>query len=477
MVPYVKTGGLADVAGALPRALSMLGCECHSFLPAYRAVRNNGFGLARKLGEVFVPIRGNREKGVIWSLNDRRNHTIYFIEHDGYFNREGLYGTADGDYADNAERFAFFSRAVIEALRTFPIAPVDIIHLHDWQTALIPIYLKEKYSSESKLGAARTVLTIHNMAYQGLFDKQILPQLDLPWELFQIGKMEFWGRLNFLKGGLAYSDLLITVSPTYAREIQTPDCGAGLDGLLRDRSHDLKGILNGIDTTEWNPGTDPHLGANFSAANLNGKYMNKIELQKKLRLHESRDVMLIGFVGRLADQKGLDILFQALRGILELPVQMVVLGTGDRGYHDKLNQLKLQFPKQLCVELSFNNELAHRIYAGSDVFLMPSRYEPCGLGQLISFRYGTIPVVRKTGGLADTVRDASIDPAEGNGFVFSEYSRSALTDAVCRALAVFREKSRWTNLVHRAMALDFSWKRSAEAYIRLYEHALGMAVS
>ncbi len=471
MVPYVKTGGLADVAGTLPVVLSEMGHDCHTFLPAYRAVKQKWLGKAKKISEVLVPLDapGTRhEKGVIWQYQDRPRHTVYFVEHDGFFDRNELYGTADGDFPDNAKRFAFFSRAVLETLRSAVTPKPDIIHAHDWQTALIPVYLKQKYANESTFNGTRTVLAIHNLAYQGVFEKETLAELDLPWELFQIDKMEFWGKINFLKGGLVFADWLMTVSPTYAREVQTPDYGAGLDGLLRNRSGSMTGILNGLDTSEWNPETDRFLWKKYSSRDLEGKIHNKRELQKDRGLENSEEMLLLGLVGRLADQKGLDIILQAIPDILEQPFQLIILGTGSREYHEKLIQLAKQFPKKISVEIGFNNQLAHRIYAGADAFLMPSRFEPCGLGQLISFRYGTIPIVRKTGGLADTVMDVSENPKDGNGFVFSNYSGRNLADATRRAVSTFQDKSKWAALVRRVMNLDFSWKRSAEAYVNLY---------
>ncbi len=468
MVPYVKTGGLADVAGSLPVVLSEMGHDCHTFLPAYRAVKQKWFGKAKKISEVLVPVGGRNEKGTIWQYRDHPCHAVYFVEHDGFFDRSELYGTSDGDFPDNAKRFIFFSRAVLEALRSAAVPKPDIIHAHDWQTALIPVYLKKKYANESTFSGTRSVLTVHNLAYQGVFEKETLPELDLPWELFQIDKMEFWGKINFLKGGLVFADWLTTVSPTYAREIQTPDYGAGLDGLLRNRAASITGILNGLDIKEWGPEADAFLWKKYSSVDLEGKIYNKRELQKDRGLENSEEMLLLGLVGRLADQKGLDIILQAIPEILERPLQLIILGTGSREYHEKLIQLAKQFPKKISVEIGFNNQLAHRIYAGADAFLMPSRFEPCGLGQLISFRYGTIPIVRKTGGLADTVKDISEFPAEGSGFVFSNYSGRDLANAMGRAISIFQDKSKWAALVRRVMNLDFSWKRSAEAYVNLY---------
>lgn len=480
MVPYAKVGGLADVAGTLPCVLSKEGVTYYSFLPAYRTVKSRWFSKAKRVAEFSVSVAGHDETARIWRFGDGKRHAVFFVEHDGYFDRPEIYGDAQGDYPDNWARFSFFSQAVLEMFNSPLLESPDVIHVHDWQTALMPVYIRERYRSSPPLSGARTLLTLHNIAYQGQFNREVLPSIGLGWNLFNQKKLEFWGKVNFLKGGIVYADALNTVSPTYAVEIQTDEYGAGMDGVLRERKGSLSGILNGIDVSEWDPSADAHLWKTYSAQDPKGKADNKSNLQKLLGLEMDDRLMLIGMVARLVDQKGVDIILQALPDLLKQEIQVVILGNGNPGYEESLVRMARAHSEQLAVKIAFDDQLAHRIYAGSDVFLMPSRFEPCGLGQLISFRYGTVPVARRTGGLADTVIDAGEDTEKGNGFIFSTYTARGLVHAVCRALEAYRSREQWNSLIRRIMKLDFSWNRSARAYVDLYKsviarsHAGGM---
>ena len=447
MEPFAKTGGLADVAGALPLALGKLGVKVHAFLPRYGSIREP---------------QPKVEIG--------RGVTVQFIDHESYFRRPKLYGESNGDYPDNLERFSFFCRQALERMKMEKIQP-EILHAHDWQAAMSVVTLAAQYRKEPFFSKVRTVFTVHNLAYQGLFPREEYPKLGLPWELFQMEGLEFWGKVNLLKGGLIFADRLTTVSPTYAREIQTPDQGEGLDGVLRKRSRNLVGILNGIDQEIWNPAGDSHLSPiRYDADRLENKSKVKASLQKEVGLAQKPEAFLMGLVTRLASQKGLDLLVQALPHLLKLPIQWVILGSGDSAIEKALQSVERQSPS-MRLRLGFDNPLAHRIYAGSDAFLMPSRYEPCGLGQMIALRYGTIPIVRATGGLNDTIRDLDQDPRGGNGFSFRPYDPIDLTDAIRRALRWFQEKSRWRQVQAKGMATDFSWDKSAKEYVRLYEQA------
>ncbi len=448
MEPFAKTGGLADVAGALPLALGKLGVQVHVFLPRYGSIRQTG--PKEKIG---------------------RGITVHFIDHEHYFRRPKLYGESNGDYPDNLERFSFFCRRALERMKSEGIRP-DLLHAHDWQAALGVVYLRSLAGSDPFFSSTRSVFTVHNLAYQGLFPKEEYPRTGLPWELFQMEGLEFWGKVNLLKGGLLFADMLTTVSPTYSKEIQTPDQGEGLDGVLRKRSRDLVGILNGIDQAIWDPAADPHLPVRFDHRSMRAKAQVKAALQKEVGLPVNPGAFLIGMVTRLASQKGLDLVVSALPRMLKLPVQLVILGSGDRPIEEQLERASKESPS-IRVRLAFDNPLAHRIYAGADAFLMPSRYEPCGLGQMIALRYGTIPVVRATGGLNDTIRDLEQDSQRGNGFSFRPYEPEPLVGAIRRALAWHRDKARWHQVQVRGMKTDFSWDQSAREYVRLYENLKG----
>jgi len=438
VVPFAKTGGLADVTGALPPALEKEGQEVIVVMPRYKSI--------------------DQPQATIG-----KNIKVYFIENDLYFKRDHLYGDKAGDYKDNLERFSYFSKSVLSLLKEINFKP-DVIHLHDWQTALIPVYLKTKYARDSFFKDTKTLLTIHNIGYQGLFEKSEFPKLGLDESVFGIDGLEFFGRINLLKGGLLFADYINTVSPTYSKEIQTKEFGFGLEGVLAKRRDRLSGILNGIDYSIWNPETDRVINTKYSFKTIEDKYKNKEELQKISRLPVKNDIPLFGIVSRLAEQKGFDLIAQDLKKICELKLQLVILGTGDLKYHVLLEEAVKKHSKTVALYLKFDDELAHKIYAGSDIFLMPSRYEPCGLGQLISLRYGAIPLVFKTGGLADTVNNK-------NGFVFDKYNKDDLFKTMQKSINAFAEKDAWRKLIGNAMSCDFSWKESARHYLQLYEKA------
>jgi len=469
VAPFAMTGGLADVAGSLPLALAALGHDVRVVLPRYRQVDRSTFGL-KHAATFFVPLSSWKERCDVLTGTLGKNVTAYFIDKDIYFDRPGLYGTPKGDYPDNAERFIFFSRAIPELCRVLNFKP-DIIHCNDWQTGLVPLYVRTLAATIEELRSARTVFTIHNLGYQGVFWHWDMGLTGLSWDVFTPEGIEFWGKMNLLKAGLVYSDVISTVSATYSREIQTPEYGHGLDGVLRKRSPDLYGIVNGIDYDAWDPAKDPSLPKPYSAARPSGKSTCKEALRKQ---HELPRVPapILGMVTRLSDQKGLDILMDALPRILSLNCQLIILGTGDERYHRLLTEASDVHRDRMRVLLKYDDILARRIYAGSDLFLMPSRYEPCGLGQMHALRYGTVPVVRKTGGLADTVVNFNPRTGKGTGFVFDKYSPDALTACVERALTIYRRPNLWKRIVHAGMKVDFSWTRSAKDYEKLYRKAM-----
>ena len=457
IVPLAKTGGLADVAGALPGALAERGVEVRLAMPGYRGV---ALPDASPRGSVTVSLGGERVDGtVVEGHLPGSGLPVWLIEQASFFDRGGLYGEGGRDYPDNLARFTFFSRAVLQWVERAGWEP-DVIHCHDWQTALIPVILRTE-----RTRPPATVFTIHNLAYQGLFPAAQFPITGLPPSVFTMRGLEFWGQVNLMKGGLYFADILSTVSETYAREIQTEEFGAGLDGVLRDRAGDLQGILNGVDYSVWDPSVDALLPARYSADDLSGKGVCKRALQEAFGLPEEARVPVIGMVTRLADQKGLDLVAEIIEEVLDARVQFVLLGTGDPRYHTLFEELKARRATALGVRLGFDNRLAHLIEAGADLFLMPSRYEPSGLNQLYSLRYGTVPVVRKTGGLADSIVDAQ------NGFVFEPYESRALLQAIRRALAAYKTPRTWRRLQQHGMRADFSWGRSARQYLALYARA------
>jgi len=466
IVPLAKTGGLADVAGALPAALAGRGVEVRLAMPAYRGVRLFNAGSS---GSVTVSLGAERVEGTI--IDGRLPDSglpIWLVEQDRFFDRAGLYGEGGVDYPDNLARFTFFCRAVLQWLDRSGWTP-EVIHCNDWQTALLPVFLRTDGD-----GGAATVLTIHNLAYQGLFPAEQFPLTGLPLSLFAMRGLEFWGQINLLKGGLYFADVLSTVSETYAREIQTEEFGSGLDGVLRDRAADLFGILNGVDYGVWDPMVDTLIPARYSVDDLSGKAVCKATLQEEFGLPNDPHVPVIGMVTRLADQKGLDLVAESIEELLDAGMQFVLLGTGDPRYHRLFEELMARRPAEVGARLTFDNRLAHLIEAGADLFLMPSRYEPSGLNQLYSLRYGTVPVVRKTGGLADSIVDTTpqtLQAGTANGFVFEPYDARALGQAVRRALAAYADRAVWRRIQGHGMRADFSWRRSASRYLELYARA------
>ena len=463
MVPYAKTGGLADVAGALPAELARRGHRITSFVPLYRQVVHGGFELEELPQELPVEV-GDRFPVARYAVHrPAPGVDVVFVRREEYFDRDQLYRLPSRDYDDNAERFIFFAKAVLAYLGETGLDP-DVIHCHDWQSALIPSLLRYAPAWRSTAPRARTLLTIHNLAYQGSFPAIDFTLTNLPPSVFQPQGLEFYGRLNLLKGGILAADLVSTVSRRYAEEIQTPEYGCGLDGVLRARSSVLTGVLNGIDVESWNPATDPHLPARYSARNRKGKKVCRQRLLEEFGLRADDGTAVAGIVSRLADQKGFDLLEEAMQELLELPVVLVVLGTGEEKYHRLFEELARRHRDRVGVRIAFDEGLARRIEAGSDMFLMPSRFEPCGLNQMYSLRYGTIPVVRATGGLDDTVVPFDAATGEGNGFKFEEYAPTAFLGSVGEALSVFARPRTWSRLVTNAMAGDFSWAASAAQY-------------
>ena len=467
-MPFAKTGGLADVLGALPPALARLGWDASVALPKYRGVSNGSVveqfpvtvgGFTRDVAFVEAPLADGAR--------------AWLIDCPDLFDRDALYGADGTDYTDNALRFAFLVRAALEFASRQATAP-SLVHAHDWQAGLAPVYLKTLYATHPILRATPSVLTIHNLAYQGLFDGDWLPRLDLGWELLAIDRLEYWRRISFLKGGINYADIITTVSPRYAEEIQTPELGFGFDGILRMRRADLVGILNGIDTREWDPANDPNLPEPYGAEDLSGKKAAKAAVLARYGLASDEAAMkrpLIGMVSRMVDQKGFDLIAALADDLPRLDAGFVVLGTGEARYQDLWTALAAQFPDRIGARIGFDEGLAHLIEGGADIFLMPSQFEPCGLNQMYSLRYGTIPVVREVGGLADTVRDYSSAP-KPNGFTFREATPRALLDALTRALALFPNRRKWQALQRVGMPEDHSWDRSAEEYVKIYERAL-----
>ncbi len=472
-VPFAKTGGLGDVIGALPRAIELLGHTPSVFLPAYRCTRNSGVPISNTGITLQIPLGSQQVEAHILETTLPGSHVkVYLIDQPDFFDRDGLYGSHGKDYDDNCARFVLFNRAVLDSLTPLGIRP-DVVHCNDWQTGLIPVYMKTIYQKEPALAAAGSLLTIHNLAYLGLFWQREMAITGLDWRLFNWRQLEFHGHICFMKAGLVFADMLSTVSPNYAREIQTPRYGSGLDGLLRDRASDLRGIVNGIDAEIWSPARSPVIARNYDITTVEaGKAACKAWLQRRAGLPERHDVPLFAQIGRLDPQKGWDSIALVADSFLKLDVQLVVLGVGDPKYHSLLEKLTRDFPEKFWAFLGFSDDLAHQIEAGADLFLMPSVFEPCGLNQLYSLAHGTVPIVRATGGLLDTVVDTNPKTlAEGtaNGFVFAEADPSALEQCIARALALWPDRKTWQQLVITGMKADWSWQRSAREYVALYE--------
>jgi starch synthase len=448
VVPFAKTGGLADVCGSLPLALEELGVDVRIIMPKYASVKVEA------------------DEAVIG-----KNIKVYFVRNDYFFKRQELYGDRFGDYSDNLDRFVYFCREVFERCKQESFEP-DVIHCNDWHTALIPVYLQTLYRDDPFFLGTKSLLTIHNLAYQGLFAKDEYPKIGLGWEFFNIDNFEFYDKVNLMKAGILHADAVSTVSPTYAKEILTQEFGCGLEGVLANRAADIHGVLNGIDEELWDPMTDKKIFKNYSlqtvAESLEDRFANKDALQNELKLKQDRSIPMIAMISRLADQKGADLVAEIIDNLLNMKLQFVLLGTGDNKYHILFDRIAKKYVFNTSINLRFDPVLAAKIYASCDLFLIPSRYEPCGLGQMIALKYGAIPVVRETGGLKDTVQEYDAAAGIGNGFTFEQYKSKELLGAIKRALALYQNKDAWAALVRKAMTADFSWKSSGGEYIKLY---------
>ncbi|MGZ3599160.1 MAG: glycogen synthase [Ktedonobacterales bacterium] len=465
-VPYVKTGGLADVIGALPRALRRLGHDVRVVLPRYKSIDTERWHLRTVVSDLPVPINQSIELVNVLEAPPDQNVPFYFVDSEHYFQREKLYG-----YNDDGERFILFCRAALEFARNIEWAP-DVVHCHDWHTAIIPNWTKTVYRDDPYLGKTASVYTIHNLAYQGIFGYRILEVAGVAEEGFLYPEVpELANVVDLMGRGVLFADAVNTVSPRYAREILSPEFGERLDPVLRERKDRLYGILNGIDTVEFDPAADTHIASHYDAFSLDDRPANKRALQEQTRLPVNERVPLLGIISRLTDQKGFDLLDQIAVPLIEQGVQLVVSGTGDQHYHSMFQRLAARFPQQVSVNLTFNVEMSQRIYAGSDMVLMPSRFEPCGLTQMLAMRYGSIPVVHRTGGLADTVKEFDPVTNDGNGFSFVRYDPFHLFAAIVRAIEVYKFPQIWQDLMQRAMLADYSWDASAEQYVALYRRA------
>jgi len=454
-VPFAKTGGIADVCGALPLTLGVLGEEVIVIIPKYQEVSFSG--------AVLNSVDADYDRMIVSD-----NVTIYFVKAE-MFLRKGLYGDESGDYPDNLRRFSYFCRKALLLFKRINFYP-EVIHCHEWQTSLVPLFLKA-FSQEyfpKGIKKQKCLLTIHNLSDQGIFPKEQMFETGLDSTYFSLSGLESSGKINLLKGGILYADSINTVSPTYSRQIQTKEYGCGLEDILKKKAKHICGIVNGIDYKIWNPQGDPHIFKNYSLNNLEDKNINKIELQKILGLELNDKLPLLGFVGRLLEQKGIDLIAKSLLELCQKGIQAVILGSGEKKFESLLKEIAAQYPSLVSFNSGFNDRLAHRIYAGCDLFLMPSRFEPCGISQLICFKYGTVPVCFKTGGLVDTVVDYKKDVEVGNGFVFARYTEGAFILALERAMKLFKDKEEWKALVKRIMCLNFSWKESAKRYSELY---------
>ncbi|EES91482.1 glycogen synthase GlgA [Clostridium botulinum C] len=465
--PFIKTGGLGDVSYALPKALKKIGVDVRVILPKYNSIPEEYVNNMRKIAEFTIKV-GWRNKYCGLLELEKDGLKFYFIDNEYYFKRDSAYAQMD-----DGERFSFFSKAIIESINYMNDFTPDILHCNDWHTAIsIPI-LRDQYFNNTKLNHIKTVYTIHNLKYQGVFSKEMLGELlNFGNEYFSEEKFKYYDAISFMKAGIVYADAVTTVSPTYAQEIKTEYYGEGLHGLLQSRSNDLYGILNGIDTDINNPSTDMHLFEKYDANNLQGKSKNKRELQKMLNLPENNNIPMIGIVSRLEEQKGFDLLKEVIEELLQENIQLVVLGTGDQKYEDLFKFFAWKYPDKLSANIYFDNSLGQKIYAASDMFLMPSRFEPCGIGQLIALKYGSVPIVRETGGLNDTVSSYNEFTREGNGFSFTRFDARDMLYTIRRAIGFYYDKDLWRELIQRGMRGDYSWGKSANEYIDIYNNVI-----
>lgn len=467
--PFAKTGGLADVAGSLPAALKRLGADVRLILPYYRVVREGNFEIRPLFENLDVPLGKERLKANVLETQTEDAVPVYLVEREDLYDRPNLYGSATGDYYDNLERFTFFAYAALRIAESLPFRP-HVIHCHDWQTGLVPAILKGPYKDSSNLAGTPSVITLHNLGYQGLFPAGRLPVTGLPEEKFLHPEgLESWGKISLLKAGIVYSEAITTVSPTYAQEIQTPEYGMGMEGTLVHRRTLLHGILNGVDYRLWDPARDPNIAANYSSREMGGKKRCRESLVQDMGLDTSlKSRPLLGMISRLDTQKGLDLLVQILDDVLALEVGLVILGSGDKRIQQGIQEAAARHPGRVGLKIGFDEALAHRIMAGADVFLIPSRYEPCGLTQMYALKYGTVPVVRATGGLDDTIVQFDPRTKKGNGFKFTLYKPEALLSALAKAVQIFQDSKTWKRIMANGMKADFSWDRSARKYMDIY---------
>ncbi|UCG20014.1 MAG: glycogen synthase GlgA [Deltaproteobacteria bacterium] len=471
VAPFAKTGGLADVAGALPSALSEVGCDVRIVMPFYNRFIEKIAGVKLAVENLLVPLGSQVLAADVYYVRLDDGVVVYCVRRDEFFDRSYLYGTPKGDYFDNFQRFTYFSRAVLALCPEVEFKP-NVVHAHDWQSGLVPAYLKHLYGHDEYWAETASIFTIHNIAYQGQFAPELFPLTGLPADFFSMDGMEFWGGINFMKAAIVCADVITTVSPRYSDEIQTKEYGQGLEGVLQTNRSKLYGILNGADYKEWSPETDPYIAANYSRHNLEGKRICKLDLLREVKLPERlMNRPLLGAISRLADQKGFDLLAAVLDKLVDEDIGLVILGIGDDKYQRMLTDAAKRYPDKVSVQLKFDERLAHKIEAGADMFLMPSRYEPCGLNQIYSLRYGTVPIVRGTGGLYDTIKPFREARGEGVGFRFDKYDPDSFWRALMEALTIFSQHEAWRQIMQNGMSMDFSWESSALEYLALYEKA------
>ncbi|MBF0478547.1 MAG: glycogen synthase GlgA [Candidatus Omnitrophica bacterium] len=460
--PFAKTGGLADVCGSLPLALERLGHEVSIFMPYYKQVASQNFPMEQVKPDILRTTIG-------------KNIKVYFLIHDTYYMRDGIYSDSRGDYGDNLDRYQYFCQRALDTFRDFE-NPVDIFHCHDWQTALIPVYLKHWYKCDTFYTQTKALLTIHNIAYQGVFPKQLYGKLHLGSELFHPNLLEFYGSINLLKAGIICANEITTVSPQYAKEIQTKDFGNNLDNVLRHHRQKIMGVLNGLDYEVWDPAKDKYLDHPFSPENYKeGKAATKLALQQRLNLPQRSDVPLLGVVSRLSHQKGFDLILQALPEIMGMDIQLVIQGLGQQDLINRLNAESGRYRNKFAVAIEFAEDLAHQVYAGSDIFLMPSLFEPCGLSQMIALKYGTIPLVSYTGGLVDTVTHYNKEIGAGNGFLFERNNKASFVWNLRQAVDLFHQKEHFEKLIGNAFSSEFPWDNSAKKYVEIYQCLLSVS--
>jgi starch synthase len=468
VAPFVKTGGLADVAGSLPKALKRLGLDIRVVMPKYSQINSEFVSGMEYVGSCQVQLSWRKQYCGVYKL-EYEGVTFYFIDNEYYFFRDWFYGLYD-----DGERFSFFCKAILEVLPVIGFQP-DIIHLNDWQTGMVSLLLDADFRlrKDGFFKKIHTLFTIHNLKYQGVFPKSIMNDLlGLDWKYFHVNGVEYYDQVNFLKAGLSYSTALSTVSPTYSEEIKIDFYGENLQDIIRHRSNDMVGIVNGIDYEHNDPKTDPRIYDSFDVIDLSGKYVNKRKLQEDMGLEARTDIPVMAMISRLVDQKGLDLVERMLSELVDMGIQIVILGTGDKRYEDMFSNAQSRFPGKVSANIKYDGILAQRIYAGSDMFLMPSLFEPCGLSQIISMRYGTVPIVRETGGLIDTVRPYNDFTKEGTGFSFANYNAHEMKDAISRAVEIYQNKEEWESIVRNCMRQDFSWENSAMKYKSLYENMI-----